>query len=331
MVYTIIFFISDGNEYVWKELRQCSNTLLIIENIAGRLNHNDIQAWPQLKSEQIFKILDAFIEVWPKVNLPTSYGTGDPKSEQAYRFLTDIVWKIDDDDPNCSIPVLSRLLCDKRFVNFYSSLKHIQFEASRKNALRDFIAPTPAAIVDLFDRSRVASVEDMRMLMLEKLDDFQKWVRGIETDPLDTFYVDDNHIDENTARNRIVDHLQPRLSPLNVNLPIERFMANSERCDITAESSIDGNHNVLVIEVKGQWHRELYTAATKQLYDRYSHHPNAAEQGIYLVLWFGQDVSVAGKKRHEIKSASELKEKICESLRPELQGLIDVCVLDLSR
>ena len=223
------------------------------------------------------------------------------------------------------------MLCDKRFVNFYSSLKHIQFEASRKNALRDFIAPTPAAIVDLFDRSRVASVEDMRMLMLEKLDDFQKWVRGIETDPLDTFYVDDNHIDENTARNRIVDHLQPRLSPLNVNLPIERFMANSERCDITAESSIDGNHNVLVIEVKGQWHRELYTAATKQLYDRYSHHPNAAEQGIYLVLWFGQDVSVAGKKRHEIKSASELKEKICESLRPELQGLIDVCVLDLSR
>ena len=42
----------------------------------------------------------------------------------------------------------------------------------------------------------------------------------------------------------------------------------------------------LVIEAKGQWHNELYSAASTQLYQRYSVHPDAEQQGIYLVIWF---------------------------------------------
>jgi hypothetical protein len=32
------------------------------------------------------------------------------------------------------------------------------------------------------------------------------------------------------------------------------------------------------------------------LYDRYSIHPDAEQQGIYLVIWFGSDELVANKK-----------------------------------
>lgn len=325
------FFSKDSNDFVWEELRQNSKILLTFENIAGRFIHEEGKAWPKLKAEQIFKILDAFVEVWPKIELPSSYGSDDPDNERAYRFLTDIVWKIGDDEPNFSIPVLERLLSDKRFVTFHNSLKHIKFEVLRKNALRDFEAPSPMAIVEFFDKNRAASVEDLRMLMLEKLEDFQKWVRGVETDPLDTFYHNGKHVDENTVRNRIVDYLQPRMNPLNITIPVERHMALSKRCDFTAETSIEGKQNVLVIEVKGQWHPKLFTAATQQLYNLYSHHPDAALQGIYLVLWFGQEVSVAGKRIHNIITANDLKEQLRESLSSDLLGRIDICVLDLSR
>lgn len=325
------FFSKDSNDFVWEELRQNSKILLTFENIAGRFIHEEGKAWPKLKAEQIFKILDAFVEVWPKIELPSSYGSDDPDNERAYRFLTDIVWKIGDDEPNFSIPVLERLLSDKRFVTFHNSLKHIKFEVLRKNALRDFEAPSPMAIVEFFDKNRAASVEDLRMLMLEKLEDFQKWVRGVETDPLDTFYHNGKHVDENTVRNRIVDYLQPRMNPLNITIPVERHMALRKRCDFTAETSIEGKQNVLVIEVKGQWHPKLFTAATQQLYDLYSYHPDAALQGIYLVLWFGQEVSVAGKKIHNIITANDLKEQLRESLSSDLLGRIDICVLDLSR
>ena len=94
---------------------------------------------------------------------------------------------------------------------------------------------------------------------------------------------------------------------------------------------IGGRRRLLVTEVKGQWHDELYTAASTQLYERYSIHPDAEQQGIFLAIWFGADEEVAGCKRHVIASAKELKTSIEARLPPELKGLIDVFVLDVSK
>ena len=81
----------------------------------------------------------------------------------------------------------------------------------------------------------------------------------------------------------------------------------------------------------GQWHGKLYTAASTQLHERYSIHPDAEQQGIFLVIWFGKDEKVAGHKGHSIGSAQELKNSIEASLPQELTGLIDVFVLDVSK
>jgi hypothetical protein len=86
-----------------------------------------------------------------------------------------------------------------------------------------------------------------------------------------------------------------------------------------------------VTEVKGQWHPKLYEAASNQLDNLYAIHPDAEQQGIYLVLWFGPSVKVAGKKRHRIFNASDLKKEIERVLPHDLKGLIDVFVLDVSR
>ena len=88
---------------------------------------------------------------------------------------------------------------------------------------------------------------------------------------------------------------------------------------------------VLNPEVKGQWHRELYRAASNQLNNLYASHPAAKQQGIYLVLWFGPHEKVAGRKKHSISGANELKVKIESDLPADLRGLIDVFVLDVSR
>jgi len=67
------------------------------------------------------------------------------------------------------------------------------------------------------------------------------------------------------------------------------------------------------------------------LYVRYSHHPNAAQQGIYLVLWFGENEKIANHKIHEVNTPAELKEKIEKDLPVELEGRIDIFVLDLAK
>ena len=87
----------------------------------------------------------------------------------------------------------------------------------------------------------------------------------------------------------------------------------------------------MVAEAKGQWHRDLFEAASLQLFERYSHHPDAAEQGIWLVVWFGPSVTIAGKTTYGIQTPAELEEIICADLPASLVGVIDVVVLDLSR
>ena len=88
---------------------------------------------------------------------------------------------------------------------------------------------------------------------------------------------------------------------------------------------------MLVVEVKGQWNAELFTAAQMQLAERYSVHPTAEEQGVYLVLWFGADEKIAGLKNRENLQVADLKKRLEEDLPVELVGKLDVVVLDLAR
>lgn len=326
----VLFFRDNPPEEVWAPFRSSRDALFMVERRAGRFQRRDYQAWPDLSAEKIYRLLDMYVDAWPRVELPSSYGTGDPQEETAYRFLTDIVWRIDDDDPRNSIPVLDRLLADSRFEEFRDSLRSQRASALRKNALRDFAPPSPAEIVGLLDDNRLTTVEELRALLVEELEVVEEWARYTETNPLRTFYNGSKHVDENTARDRIVDGLQARMSALNLSVNIERFMADQNRCDITITAMIGGRPQLLIIEVKGQWNDTLFTAASTQLFQRYSVHPNAAEQGIYLALWFGPDIRVAGKKNWSIGTPSELRDSILAQMPEELHGRIDVVVIDLS-
>ncbi len=129
----------------------------------------------------------------------------------------------------------------------------------------------------------------------------------------------------------IAERLSLVLQPKSISITAEHQTKNQNRIDITAAKVITGKRRLLVIEAKGQWHKDLYSAASEQLYKRYSIHPHAEQQGIYLVIWFGARLAVAGRKRHGIKSPIELQRIIEDKLPLELRGLIDVFVLDVSR
>ena len=84
-------------------------------------------------------------------------------------------------------------------------------------------------------------------------------------------------------------------------------------------------------EVKGQWNDELYSAAAAQLDQRYAIHPDAARQGVYIALWFGNGEKVNGLVDASVTSAGDLKARILDKMTDELKARVDVVVLDLSR
>ncbi|MGO8419778.1 hypothetical protein ACC807_02050 [Rhizobium ruizarguesonis] len=320
-----------GGDIAWEELRNDPKTIFTLKHRIGRYDVSSDDDRPPVTAETLYKILDAFVDVWPRVPLPSGWGSYDPEDETAYRFIGECVSRLANDIPDRRAVVLDRMLAGGRFSDFRDLLLTLRAEAGRELALQDFRAPDPADINKLLDKNDVASVEDMRALMVQELGEVQNWLKGSETDPLDMFYPGGNRVDENTARNRIVDRLQGRMTALGLSVIIERHMAGSNRCDITTSTVIRGINHLLVIEVKGQWNKELFTAASAQLDERYAIHPDAARQGVYLVLWYGNGEKIAGLSDLTTSTAAELKTKILSGMSEELRRRIDVVILDLSR
>ncbi|WP_417210089.1 hypothetical protein [Antarctobacter sp.] len=324
------WFLDDDQSAVWSVLDRDPDFIFELEHIRSEQRGDDA-TWPDLSAAKIARILDTFIERWPPVLLPSSWGTGSPKPETAYRYLTDIVYMIGREKTDAVLPVLDGLLADPRMAPIHRNLRSIRAASKRTRALRDFTPPSAAAVRAALDQGRPASVEHMRRVVVEYLGRLQEDVQGGDLGVIDQFYEKGQRLGENAATKRIVNWLRPRLEPLGFVDVIEHQLADGNRCDITASIQTPAGRKMLVVEVKGQWNAELFTAAQMQLADRYAVHPTAEEQGVYLVLWFGADEKIAGLKNHDNLQVSDLKKKLEEGLPAELVGKIDVLVLDIER
>ncbi|MCF6322925.1 MAG: hypothetical protein L3J89_01140 [Gammaproteobacteria bacterium] len=325
------YFMSDAPKSCWDWLKADKDTVLILYQLSGKINRGDQAYWPKLTSSKVEATLEAFIGQWPKVDLPSHWGSGSPEGENAYRFLTGVIWSINSDDPDSAIPVLDRLLTNPRFADLHKDLKSIHAGQVRKKALRVFEPPTPQEIVNRLDRDAVVTVEGLRQLVIQELQGFQRAIDGGEFNSADRFYEKGERLGEVRSTEIIAERLNLSLERQSISVTLEHQLKDSNRCDFTATKMIGGKRRLLVTEVKGQWHKDLYIAASVQLHERYSSHPDAEQQGIYLVIWFGGGEEVAGRKRHGIGNAPQLKSSIEATLPPELTGLIDVFVLDVSK
>lgn len=206
----------------------------------------------------------------------------------------------------------------------------------RKKALKHYTAPSSLEIKELLNNNAIVIVEGLRSAILQELNSYQKDINGGEFNVATRFYSNSNkgqllRKGEVESVEIIAERLSLKLESKDVSVVAEHQTKNQNRIDITATKMINGKRKLLVIEAKGQWHKDLYTAASRQLYERYSIHPSAEKQGIYLVIWFGNDEKVANKKNHRIESASSLKAELEKALPDDLEGLIDIFVLDVSQ
>jgi hypothetical protein len=113
----------------------------------------------------------------------------------------------------------------------------------------------------------------------------------------------------------------------------ERLMPGARRADI--EFAL-GDFR-LPVEAKGQWHRDLWKAASEQLDELYTIEWRAQGRGIYVVFWFGTGVGdqhglrSPGRGRPKPGSPEELRTALVERLPEHRRGQIAVVVLDVAR
>lgn len=325
------FFVNEDLGFVVSWLGADPDLLFEIERLSGSYGRDECASAPYLTASKVFLVLDCYAQKWPKVDLPDSWGSNSSTEENAYRFLRNVLWHAGRDESDQALDVLGRIIDDSRLIDFKDDALAIRAKALREVALRDFQAPTPSAVVAFIDDNQLTTVEDFRSFLIEQLEEYQGRIDGGEFDLVDVFYANGVRVDEPTACKRVASDLSMRLGALSMSVSIEHQLKDAKRCDITAGQMLEGRRRLVVIEAKGQWHKDLFSAAKVQLYERYSIHQDAEHQGIYLVFWFGADEKIAGKNDASINSAGELKDRIVEEMPEELRNCIDVFVLDLSR
>jgi len=105
-----------------------------------------------------------------------------------------------------------------------------------------------------------------------------------------------------------------------------------KRADMKLSFTREGKNFQLPIEIKRDYHKDLWKAIHNQLIPFYTIAPETEGRGLFLVIWFNhQKIPTHPQGLPPPKSADQLAEMLYETLTPQEQKLINIFVLDVSK
>lgn len=278
---------------------------------------------------QLELIIGVFAEAWPPVPRPSS-GWGDTNPWNAVDFIRSRIEALGSIASSEASESLRRLTENPRTKPYHDQLKHVRSQQLRLRRDTEYRVPSFSEVRATLSNFIPSSIDDLKAMTLDKLELIQDYVRNGDTDAWDAFWNDKTPKDENTCRHRLLDYLRARMPAEIAYLP-ETLMPEAKRADIVAIYQTIG----LPIEIKGQWHPDVWDAAVVQLIEKYAKDWRASDRGIYLVLWFG-DLPGKNLSRHprglpRPTTPTELKEILVNDLPDGERENIDVFVFDVSK
>jgi len=270
---------------------------------------------------------------FPNTSMPTGGFYGNRHPYDASNFITFCLTEISNITTFETQAELKKL---KNCVHSSYTIFITNLLAEQANNIRDanYQAPRLADLLNTFQNKAPENCKDLKSLLLELLDETQKKIKSSELDSYKMFYEDGKNKRPNTphgenyCRDRLTDLLKPYIEPYQFRLDTEKDMPDDKRADLVCNSS----EMQLPIEVKGQWHPDLWTAMNDQLGDLYLKEYQSQGQGIYLVFYFGENSTKKPKinGKYKPQNALELQEHLTASIDEKYKEGIDVFVMDLS-
>lgn len=285
-----------------------------------------------LSIKQAEWIIREFRKEWPYAVLEGS-STGDENDYDATDFLRSLVNLIANDTSVNASNVLQRLIGAP--TDSYSDLiRHAAAEQRQKRAEKDFTIITPGTLSTLLEDGPPGNIEDLKNLVLEEMDIARRKFLGDDLDTATIFWSDSGiPRDENTCRDRLAAIISPDLGRYNIQRITEADMPMTKRADLAFACGT----MQLPVEIKGQWHKDVWDAATDQLDVQYLVDWRSEQRGIYCVLWFGDTPS---STRRRLKShpdgvpapttADEMRDMLIVRIPTARRALIDVVVFDFT-
>ena len=298
--------------------------------VRERISPNRDDRLGRFSVKQLRFIVDFFGTQWQRIEPPTNTViTGDRNSWDATEFIEKAIFAIASRPKPEATEALQKLVA-YHAPSYVNTLKHalaLQLKARRDY---EYTAPTIDELRAVVAEGLPESIDDMRAYFADRLDILQERMHGSNTNMWQAYWNEGEPKDENFCRDRMIEHISGQL-PASIRFEPEMRMPSQTRSDIAAIRNTIG----LPVEIKGQWHRDVWDAASDQLDANYTRDWHAEGRGVYIVLWFG---NVSGKQlpghpdglaRPETPEA--LRQMLVERLPEARRAWVDVFVVDVSR
>ncbi len=278
-------------------------------------------------------IASEFRGAFPHSTMSGSSG-GDRNAFDATDFLVSLASAIAGSTSDQAAQLMAKLVAMPS--DTYSDVfGHLAAEQAQKRAEESFAPVPPAELSAILTSGAPSNIDDLRSVVGEELAEAQKVLLGDDLDQVRDFWTDQNiPRDENRCRDRLAALIQGALfDSYGVSRMTEADMPQSKRADLAfARGAMQ-----LPMEVKGQWHPEVWDAANSQLASQYLIDWRSEGRGIYCVLWFGDVPSSTGRRLKPPPagvasplSPEEMGKAIIALIPEARRPFIDVFVLDLS-
>ena len=278
-------------------------------------------------------IVSEFRNPFPHTTI-SGASSGDKNAFDATDFLVRLASAIAGSTSDLAAQLMGKLVAMPS--DTYSDVfRHLAAEQSQKRAEESFAPVPPAELSAILTSGAPANIDDLRSVVGEELAEAQKVLLGDDLDQVRDFWTDQNiPRDENRCRDRLAALIQsPLFDSYGVNRITEADMPQSKRADLAFARGT----KQLPMEVKGQWHPDVWDAVNSQLALQYLIDWRSEGRGIYCVLWFGDVPSATGRRLKPAPSGvafplspEQMREAIIALIPEARRPFIDVFVLDLS-
>ena len=300
-----------------------------IWSVRDRIAPRDGERFDECSLEHLVFVVEAFGQSWPNVPTPTGVTImGDCDPSDASKFIRRTINTIAG-IPSPEATGALQSLIGGHASSYVDTTKHALALQRRVRRDHEYSSPGIEELRAVVKNDLPESIDDMRAWLGDAIETLQRRIRSSDTDMWEAYWDGDVPKCENYCRDRLVEHIGSL--PESIRFGPETHMPAGKRVDI----ALTHNRMKLPVEVKGQWHRDVWNAAVDQLDSKYTVDWQAEGRGVYTVLWFGDvpDKQLPGHPEglESPESPDELRRMLIDRLTEDQRGRIDVFVIDVSR
>ena len=284
----------------------------------------------QLEIPQLTFIVDAFGPQWPSTSPPMGVVMrGNRHAWHATMFVDRVIHEIGG-RPNPEATETLQRLINGPAATYADTARHSL--STQRKLRRDFeyTAPRVEEIRAVLTDDLPETIDDMRAYFADRIHTTRERIQHANTDTWAVYWMGDQPRNETFCRDRLIEQLSVHL-PEAIRIEPEGHMPVQRRADFV----VTRNEIGLPVEIKGQWHRDVWDAASDQLDAHYAREWRAQGRGVYIVLWFGgvpgHQLPRAPAPLDRPTTAQELQDMLVSRLPESRRTQIDVFVIDVTR